>query len=212
MGEATFDMKLGGNNKMTALNSAAISYHSSPGKLTYLGGGETDTLSFGDRLGDGLSVVTFDMREGGTNTLDVGANAAGLSGSISYTGGSGTDNASFGYDLADDSGSLTFDFGVDTKAEQLRFEGSVGDNNGTVVIKNFDPLLDTIIFGSGITDGGGTTATVWTSTSQLLVNDTVSGVTITSGLAPVLNLNLTIENVSVATITLTVSATDIVLS
>ena len=152
------------------------------------------------------------MREGGTNTLSVGANAGGLSGSISYTGGPGTDNASFGYDLADDSGSLTFDFGVDTKAEQLQFEGSVGDNNGTVVIKNFDPLLDTIIFGSGITDGGGTTATVWSDTSQLLVNDTVNGVTITSGLAPVLNLNLTIENVSVATIALTLSASDIVLS
>jgi hypothetical protein len=131
-------MSLGGNNTFVVGDRAA----SSSGSIAYTGGSGDDSLTFGSDLAS-AGYATFYMSLGGNNTFVAGISAASSSGSIVYTGGSGDDSLMFGGDLAY-GGSATLDLGDDTAADIVTFLGTIGDNGGTVTIKNFNFNHDTI--------------------------------------------------------------------
>ena len=139
-GTATFDMSLGGNNTLIAGDSAATN----SANLSYTGGSGDDSLTFGNAFAEYDATATFDMSAGGNNTFVAGDSAASYSGSIAYTGGSGDDSLTFGDKLAYNNGTATLDLGDDTAADIVTFLGTIGDNGGTVTIKNFNFNHDTI--------------------------------------------------------------------
>ncbi|MBB25455.1 MAG: hypothetical protein CME02_08035 [Geminicoccus sp.] len=165
---ATFDMSAGGNNLLLAADSAAAS-----GSLDYTGGSGDDSLTFGDNLAyDTYGDATFDMSEGGNNTFVAGTNAAYI-GSLAYTGGSGVDSLTFGDNLAyHTDGDATLDLGVDTVADTVTFQGSVGGGNvtagGSVTIKNFNFNHDTIDVAAGVS---ATTAEIADASGDLTWTD-----------------------------------------
>jgi len=144
-GTGTFDMSLGGNNTFVVGDRAA----SSSGSIAYTGGSGDDSLTFGSDLASS-GTATFDMSLGGNNTFVAGINAASSSGSIVYTGGSGDDSLMFGGDLAY-GGTVTLDLGDDTAAETVTFQGTIGDNGGSVTIKNYNYNHDKIDVPTGVT-------------------------------------------------------------
>ena len=108
------------------------------------------------------------MSAGGNDTLTAAADAGAFSGLLNHTGGSSDDSLTFGHQFAN-SGTATLDLGVDTAADTVTFQGSIGESGGTVTIKNFNFNHDTIDVPAGviavtgeIADAGGNLT--WTET------------------------------------------------
>ena len=180
-------MELGGQNNLVAASSAA-----EDGTLTYYGGPNSDTLTFGDFLAYG-GTATFDMSLGGSNTLVVGERAAELSGgggagggtakgSIIYLGGT-LDSLTFGTRLAEDRGTVDLSLGNDTSADRVVFKGVVDElAGGNVKIQNFNPNHDTIVLEAPSATGSVTLTTAGagvqvTTTTSTEIDFIITGVT-----------------------------------
>ena len=141
-------MSEGGNNTFVADTNVAYN-----GSLSYTGGAGVDSLTFGMNLAfntDGDA--TFDMSEGGNNTLCGWHQCWWIySGSLAYKGGSGVDSLTFGDNLAYAlPGSVTLDLGNDTAADAVKFQGSVGEFGEPSRSKTSISTMTRLMFPAGV--------------------------------------------------------------
>ena len=136
---AKIDFSAGGNNLFVAEDNAD--------GLQYIGGAGTETIAIEDNSGE----LHFDMTAGGNYTLFVG-NKAGV---VSYAGGTGKDVLGFGGPIfsAFSLGYVQVDLGADSAADIIAFEANVAQNDGTILIQNFDASDGDEIIVTGQTTG-----------------------------------------------------------
>jgi hypothetical protein len=145
---ASFDMRAGGDNTLTASYGAAAS----SGAFYYTGGSGKDDLVFGD--GIGMSVGSVNVNAGnGDNTLTVGHNAAGIGGSLVYTGGSGKDDLVFGDGIGRSNGTVTLNA---SNGDNTLTVGHGAATSGGSLVYTGGTGLDVLTFGFSLAANGGT--------------------------------------------------------
>ena len=160
-GSASFDMG-GGSNSLDLLmtqirlgKTQGAGDHVTDSVFTYTGGDDADAVTISNSyVGGGADnyvgsdgVVAFNMGNG-TNSLTISTGEPTYfslyDGTVTYTGGTGSDTIDLSTKARVYGGSI-FDFGADTAADSL----TSGTLNSGVIIRNFDPDLDTVTVGVG---------------------------------------------------------------
>ena len=110
---------------------------SNGGELIYTGGDDVDDLFIRQGAAQDGGKITLDAGNG-QNELYLGFYAARNGGELSYTGGTGVDLIDINKEAAQNGGKVTFDLGNDEAADVIAFWKSAGNDDGTVIIQNFD--------------------------------------------------------------------------